>query len=233
MPNLSPEAEELVRAVKTAYRPSDADRLRVLDALRTRLGDAAVLGIGQSAVSAGGGFWTPVSGLTSVALVVIGGGALWLALRARPASPSPAPREVSSAVTPPAPPLAAKSPAPAASEPAEETAARPASQAAAVRPAPSRRLRDGLSDEVAILSRAETELHSGRPESALKALDEHERKFGRGVLAEERTAARVQALCALGRTAEADAQLARLARLAPRSPHTERARQACRQNRAP
>jgi hypothetical protein len=94
-------------------------------------------------------------------------------------------------------------------------------------------VRDGLSEEVAIMSRAESDLHGGRPESALKALGEHERKFGNGVLAEERTAARIQALCALGRTAEADAQLARLIRTAPNSPHTERARQACQKKQSP
>ncbi len=81
------------------------------------------------------------------------------------------------------------------------------------------------------MSRAETDLHGGRPESALKALDEHERKFGNGVLAEERTAARIQALCALGRTAEADTQLARLIRTSPNSPHTQRALQACAKKR--
>jgi hypothetical protein len=105
----------------------------------------------------------------------------------------------------------------------------PAPAPVPARPVPPRRAHDGLSDEIAILSRAETELHSGRPESALKALDEHERRFPNGVLAEERTAARVQALCALGRTAEADAELARLARISPHSAHEERARQACRE----
>jgi hypothetical protein len=46
MSDLSPEAEDLVRAGKRAGRPSDADRERVLDALRARLGDAVVLGHG-------------------------------------------------------------------------------------------------------------------------------------------------------------------------------------------
>jgi hypothetical protein len=84
--------------------------------------------------------------------------------------------------------------------------------------------RDSLSEEVAILSRAETELHSGRPENALSLLNEHERKFSNGILAEERIAARVQALCALGRNTEADAQLVHLS---PKSLHGQRARQAC------
>ena len=90
------------------------------------------------------------------------------------------------------------------------------------------RSRDGLAEEVVLLSRAQTELRAGRPANALLALNEHQRKFPRGTLAEERTAARIQALCALGRTDEANAQLKQLASISPNSAHQERARQACR-----
>ena len=62
------------------------------------------------------------------------------------------------------------------------------------------------------------------PARLSRLLNEHERRFGNGLLAEERIAARIQALCALGRTTEADAQLARLS---PKSLHGEPARQAC------
>jgi hypothetical protein len=81
-----------------------------------------------------------------------------------------------------------------------------------------------LSDEVAILTRAETELHGGRAESALRLLNEHERRFRNGILAEERTAARIQALCALGRVSEADVLRARLS---PKSLHGEQTKKAC------
>ena len=81
------------------------------------------------------------------------------------------------------------------------------------------RTRDGLAEEVALLSRAETELRAGRPAKALLVLAEHQRKFPRGALAEERTAARIQALCALGLRDEANAQLApALAHLAELGP---------------
>jgi len=86
----------------------------------------------------------------------------------------------------------------------------------------------GLAEEVALLSRAETALHGGRFVKALGALDEYERKFPRGALAEERTAARIQALCALGRTEEANAQLRKLLHISPNSALEERSRQACR-----
>lgn len=78
-----------------------------------------------------------------------------------------------------------------------------------------------------LLSRASAELHAARPAAALEALDEHERKFPKGVLRQERAAARVKALCALGRLEEARAELARLTRAAPGSPHAARAAEAC------
>jgi hypothetical protein len=233
MLNLSPEAVELVRAAKQAYRPSDVDRARVLDALRARLGETVVMGDGilQSAMGARG-FWSRVSALAVVGLAVVVG-VLWLAWRTEPASSMPLPRAESSvagrAALPPWVARAAGVP----SEPVQESVAPPARQPNPARPAPSRRVRDELSEEVAILSRAETDLYGGRPQRALLALDEHERKFGNGVLAEERTAARIQALCALGRTAEADSELARLARISPNSPHAKRSRDACRMKPSP
>jgi hypothetical protein len=80
-----------------------------------------------------------------------------------------------------------------------------------------------LAEEVALLSRAQAAIRNGKPTVALDVLNEHERKFGNGLLSEERIAARVRALCALGRTSEADAQLARLS---PKSLHGQ-SPQAC------
>ncbi|HEY5960169.1 MAG TPA: hypothetical protein VIV60_26630, partial [Polyangiaceae bacterium] len=88
----------------------------------------------------------------------------------------------------------------------------------------TKRAPDQLSEEADILLRAETELHAGRAEAALKLLGEHERRFAHGLLAEERTAATIQALCAMGRTADATS---RLSRLSSASLHGERARRAC------
>jgi TolA-binding protein len=85
----------------------------------------------------------------------------------------------------------------------------PPSNAGNARTSSSRRS-DALAAEVAILSRAETELHAGRFTSALDVLDEHARRFPRGTLTQERVAARVQALCGLGRVAEAKAELTQL-----------------------
>ena len=96
------------------------------------------------------------------------------------------------------------------------------------RAAPSRRSpsrsEDHLAREVALLSRASSELLAARPAAALQALDEHARRFPDGVLSQERAAARARALCALGRTKEGQAELAKLT---PGSPHAARAAKAC------
>jgi hypothetical protein len=94
---------------------------------------------------------------------------------------------------------------------------------------PSRKLPvpDPLVEEIAILSKATSALRAGNPSEGLRLLNEHQRKFPSGRLAEERRAARIQALCALGRRTEAEAELARLAHSSPRSPHLARAQRAC------
>ncbi|MGC4069780.1 MAG: hypothetical protein QM784_35010 [Polyangiaceae bacterium] len=83
---------------------------------------------------------------------------------------------------------------------------------------------DHLSEEVELLARAQTALRGGRLDHALAWLGEHERRFRRGILAEERIAAKIQVLCALGRVSEADALLSRLS---PRSVHGEASQHAC------
>jgi len=103
----------------------------------------------------------------------------------------------------------------------------PRAEASHEQPPVAPRPTDRLAEEVAILSQASAALHGGRPAAALKALDEHRRKFPRGALLQERASARIQALCALGRMKEARSELLRLARTSPNSPHVVRARKAC------
>ena len=221
MSNLSPETRALLDAARSAVRPTVADRDRIGLALRARIGDAQLPSdtrasgtIQPTPAATGTGVGWPAISALVVGLVVAGGG-LWYALGS--ASPGTASMIPSS---PPPPVVPANVPAKAAAPdvnplPVAETAA---PSAAARRPS------DRLAEEVAILSRAETELHAGRYSSALRALEEHERKFPRGTLAQERLAAKIRALCGLGRTADADAALARLS---PSSVHEGRTRAAC------
>jgi hypothetical protein len=248
MSDLSSDGKALVEAGRRADRPSDADRERVLAALRERLGDAALLatGLEQAAPKANGAGASRSQFIKWgwVAPTVLVTGALWLTPRVWPSStkavPAPSasvavvetkPAAVVSAVPEPAPEVPPQVPQEAPPSPSAPAPGTGASRAVDT-PKAATRSRDGLTEEVALLSRAETELHAGRPAKALLALAEHQRKFPRGALAEERTAARIQALCALGRNDEANAQLKQLLHISPNSAQEERARQACRGSRA-
>ena len=83
-------------------------------------------------------------------------------------------------------------------------------------------------EEAALVSRIDAELRAGRPSAAAKLAAEHERRFPRGLLVEEREGARVLARCATlaeGRRAGSGAE----AYLAshPRSPLRERILATC------
>ena len=250
MSRLTPEAEELVRAGRSVLRPGDADRERVFQALQQRL-DAAGVGTegGMAELSRAPAAAKVTLAKVSSVLVGLGvvGAGLFLALRPGPPANADAERPVPPAVMAPAstagdaPVQPERSPADVAHAASEEPAPAPPtrpveapdSRAAKPRAQPARRTpamarsEDSLAREVALLSRAGAELHAARPAAALLALAEHERKFPSGALAEERAAARARALCALGRTKEAQAELARLERASPGSPHAVRAARAC------
>jgi len=234
MSGLSPELSEFVQVSRSALRPTEADSARILEALRAQLGDAAVVGAqtAQAAVtSASTSFLFGKGSLLSlVGLAMLGG--IWFFAAHNPRAALRDTNAVSSIATTAsanialAPRLTSSStplsPEPAASEGA--AVANLGSDGDKLRPAASHHVHDRLAEEVAIIARAEAALRSGRPAVALEVLNEHERKFGNGLLAEERIAARAQALCALGRTAEAEAQLTQLS---PDSLHGRPSRKAC------
>jgi len=208
---LSPKARELLNAGRVALQPSDADRDRLQSALSSRLGAALPPPRPRLAT------WQWASGV--VASVGLAGGALFVsfhhgagAVKAASSADAPiATVSVAPAIEPPAP-LVSSAVAPPAAVPAK-----PAVPSA--RSAP-----DSLAQEVALLSRATSELHRGNPAEALQVLNEHLRRFPNGLLGEERRAAKAQALCALGRKSEGRSELAHLA---PQSPAAAHARQVC------
>jgi len=222
MSDLSPRARELMRSAHAMNRPTLADRARFESALRARLG-AAVLPIQSGASShAAQALWPIISSFVVGALVV--GGALLLA----PGQDRQAEGSASAPIaqTAPAVPTASfpeiePAPAPVASSAVSVAAVAPPSTVVAPSPPPKP---DRLAEEVTLLSSAVSDLRAGRVSVALKTLDEHRRRFPSGILTEERCAARAQALCALGRQREAQAELDRLA---PRSLAAARARQIC------
>ena len=220
MSNSSPNGRTLLSEARAALRPNDEDRERVAAALRARLGAAVLPGAISEQAGAAATQWLP---LRLVASVVAGAGLIGgLVYVGGEASPPTAtlrrlPSAAVSVVAFPQPPPSSAAPpqSPAPSKPMERAPGSGAQRA------------DGLAREVAILARAARELRSGRAREALKSLDEHQRQFPAGVLAEERRAAKAQALCTLGRAGEAKAELLRLAKSAPQSASAARARQFC------
>jgi len=234
MSGLSPELREFVQVSRSAIRPSEADSARILETLRAQLGDAAIVGVqtAQAAVTSASTslLFGKGSLMGLVGLAMLGGIWFFAAHNSRAtlretnavtsvattasASIALAPSLISSNM-PLSPEMEAGGVA---------AVANVAPDGDKLRPSASHHVHDRLAEEVAIIARAETALRSGRPALALEVLNEHERKFGNGLLAEERIAARAQALCALGRTAEADAQLTQLS---PNSLHGQPSQKAC------
>ena len=80
---------------------------------------------------------------------------------------------------------------------------------------------DELAAETSLMLTARAALEDGRPGAALSALDEHRRRFPRGVLAEERDASRIRAHCAAGRHEDARREARELAAAYPRSAYLD------------
>jgi hypothetical protein len=226
---LSREARAIIAKGKSQLVPTEADRSRVTQLLNSRMG-AEGLGL-------------PVP--TAPAAVVVAGKALKLLTLAgvlgvigtfgavayfgRQSARIPTSADEAVVVEPS--PMQATNAQPQLSAEAKESAAPPAISSNTNKAEPSqyaaKSSRDSLGQEVQILSRAERELHNGRPDLALKALDEHQRRFASGALVQERLAARVQALCALGRAQEAKAESIKLKRSSPNSPQAAQMSSPC------
>lgn len=84
-----------------------------------------------------------------------------------------------------------------------------------------------LREELEALRAANALRQSGDPNGALALLNEFERTHPKGVLVQERSAARIFALCAAGRADEARARAERFAALFPKSPHLPRVQRGC------
>lgn len=231
MRDKSPDPAALIRAGRTAFRPESSDRERVLQSLTRALGDGAFLD-GAPHTDLTRSLTPPPFPLRAWVLGGLGalaiGGAVIVAARPWTRMPSQAAAPVTLSLPPADPaPAAAIPPTLHADDRIPEqrvegpsSASRPTARSSS---APS----DSLQEEVRILSRAEQQLNSGHAEEALRTLAEHERRFPDGALAEERMAARVQSLCALGRVPAARADLAKFAHAYPRSPYVDRAQRFC------
>ena len=142
----------------------------------------------------------------------------------RVTSDAPAPPDVAPATTRDEPPM---------EEAAEDgsPAAEPTSTPRARRVATTRReiaVADStLTEEIVMIRRAQRALQAGDAEAALRYLDDHASRFSGGVLAEEREAARVLALCRAGQPERSRALAQRFLRDRPASPLRARVLGAC------
>lgn len=84
-----------------------------------------------------------------------------------------------------------------------------------------------LAAENALLLEAKQALEAGRPAEALRSAEGHQRRFPSSAQADLAAALRIEALCALGREAQARGEAALLLRTRPDSPVAERVRRAC------
>ena len=203
---------------------------------------------GQTAAQAGTGMaklWPWAAGAAGTAAVTLGLVAGGVFDRAAPDSAEP-PSVVVPAPSIVAPNIVAPQPSPQQAAPADEPPAaapggdlepspapapEPRNRAARPRPAPPPSTEATPSDpderlrqEIALVASARA-LLAPDPRSALALLQEGERRFGRGILGEERQALRILALHGLGHSDEAADRAARFLAAHPRSPFADRVRE--------
>jgi outer membrane protein assembly factor BamD (BamD/ComL family) len=81
-----------------------------------------------------------------------------------------------------------------------------------------------LRDELALIDEARTELAGGSAASALQTLGRYDTRYPQGIMREEATAVRVEALYAAGKTAEARSVGEAFLREHPASTHAQHVR---------
>lgn len=151
-----------------------------------------------------------------------------------PVEPAPVAPIVEAAPTPP-PPTApsAEASLPTLAAPSELPDARDLPRARPNRPstpagASAARPADGsLEAELALLAEVTSALQGNRPDRALTLIDEHDRRFPKGVLVPEFAAQRVVTLAALGRHGEACTRSAAFLAAYPKSPLVPQVRSSC------
>lgn len=150
--------------------------------------------------------------------------------------PDPSSEAIASPVSIASLPLAPDDPSPAARRELRSTRASPgaadalAMDASAAAPPSSTSVLsvpDAVVDEVVLLRSAQAAIARGDGAGALAWLREHEERFPDGVMAEERKAVRVFALCASGRSSEARAAATAFVAASPRSPLAARVKRSC------
>jgi hypothetical protein len=237
----SPSARRLFELARGQDQPDELARNRVARALSVKIAAGASLtAAGASAAPAAA--W--VSIVTKSALVLGVSGALvaggYLTLRSLAPAPSapaaaPSPARLSEKPAPAVQVEEAPPPVPTESAMAKEPGKAPVTKRLARHASPSETIvhsatvetEDGLRVETEALRQAQQALHDKEPARALQLLDEQDLRFRDGQLPQERTAARILALCQAGRVESAREQARRFESRWPRSALLGRVRAAC------
>lgn len=222
MSKLSVEARAIVDAARAGEDPSAQRRAQLRN--QVMLGVAAAGGVsGASAVAHAKGaaatgnlVWKLTASVVVMGAVGAGAGAMMNALDEPPPPQATATNTVPSAATTSAQVVAPTAVTSSAPPTAPKTT--PPSRAAAPRN------RSSLAQETELLAEAQRALQTGQADRALELLDQHEDEHAHGVLEEERSAARVLALCQMQKRDEAHAAAARFLARYPSSPHASRVR---------
>jgi hypothetical protein len=244
MNDLDFRAQAIVDAARDAEEPSPADRDRIKRAILVQVAAGALAATAATTAAAGTvGMGVGMKiGVAVLALSLAGGGTAgylhWQGKSHRAAATS---RQVGDRAP------AREVPAPAIARPAvaESPLFVPApTESKARKPDKPRKLAgpgniesegipevipvdDQLNSEVVVLKRAREELRLGRPVHALEALQEYDRRFGKGVLGEERQAMAAIAACQAHPGPSSQAQAQAFMRTSPHSPLLGRVRAAC------
>ena len=205
------ERERLRRRLQ-AMRPSPPS-----DARRRRMWGLVAGGLGPpsaaSPTAASTGWWVHAKWLVVGAALGAGAWGARSVISTDPPPPTTVPAAVANSAPPPRPnafasspstdtaPSLPESPTPSISNTGPRSATTsPRSRAHRSTPSPPNTPpSDTLTAELSLVQRARRATSEGRGRAALELLDEHERRYPRGQLADERRLARIDALCAAGR----------------------------------
>jgi len=218
---MTPETRDFLDQVRDGDDPTQEDERRVRAAVRAAVAVGGTAGAGVGVSQLGrllAAFGTPAAKVTGVTLGVVAvAGAAVVTIQTRPAlgpaSPAAVAQPPSAGASEIRPVLTASSPA----EPvAEARPTAPAPGPSRVRPKRARRARS-LQAELELLAAVQDDIKRGRGQDALRRLDGHDTDDTQ--LLEERQAARILALCAAGRTAQARQAAAVFMREHPASAH--------------
>ena len=251
MNDLGRDAERLIAAARGQEGPTSAQRAELRSRVLLRVGSAVAVSAvasttaGASAAASIAPAAAATAGAALLTKIVVGvailgalgtGAAVTVHRRARDHAPVPVATtgvgsfahatldENRSALALPAP----DPEAPRDVEPA--SASLPASNARSA--PPSRRTREpSLEADLNVLRNAQDEIRSGHADRALALLGDRSASAGDGALGEERRAARIVALCSLGRVDDARAETDRFVRASPKSPLLPRVRDACKKSK--